>query len=153
MDELSTKVQVGWGWFPSSWLLSPPLEMKSEGKVHALGRFYLSVWIEALRGGDVTPFQPKDHIECSRAHMELRYPLHGTLDAGRAQTVPQAPGLMGGACWAWGHRPWGFLLLHERWEQDGSRWVLGAVAEGGPGGFRKTEKERERGQKKKNPPR
>jgi len=38
-DKQSTKVQISWRWFPSSWLLSPALEKKREGNVHAQGRF------------------------------------------------------------------------------------------------------------------
>lgn len=56
--ELSTHVQISWGSFPSSLLLSPPLEMKREGNVCALQRFYQYVWTEAPHGGMAPPHSP-----------------------------------------------------------------------------------------------
>lgn len=43
------------------------------------------------------------------------------------------------------------LPPRERWEQDRAHRMLGAVVEGGPSGFRRTERERERGRKKETP--
>lgn len=56
--ELSTHVQISWGLFPSSLLLSPPLEMEREGNVCALQRFYQYVWTEAPYGGMAPPYSP-----------------------------------------------------------------------------------------------
>lgn len=106
----------------------PPLGMKREGKVGALGRSEQPAWIEAPMGAPHPLWVQRFH-QVLQSPAAAQIPSHGTLAAEQGAAVPKIPAPVGRACWA-------LCSPAQNVGQDGA-----------PGGFRKTEKNREKGQK------